>query len=335
MFLEKMMTARTTSIRFGGKAAIGNEGGGRAVLLPCFTLVGRSRAGEGTCFAIPELRWMFDCGALVSKWTPKRIFLSHTHFDHVQYLTHMRSKNNPPKVVLPVGAAPFVKAHLKAYQEMIDCCPTEGESANAVRDILLFPTGPDEEFVFPQGGDEYICRTVACHHRIECLGFSIFRRKKTLKKEFVGLPGLEIGRLRKEGVEITTSDEEPFVCFLGDTTKKVFERYPLLLKQHKIVIVECSFIDDKSEQRAKETKHLHWDDLKPYVEDNPQILFVLIHFSLKYKSLELRRFFVDQSRHKNIHPMLIESEIEDEWKKAGIDGTIMPRCNCFVCTSGE
>lgn len=294
---------------------------------------------KGDIDAIPELKWMFDCGSLVCGWKPKRIFLSHTHKDHVHYLTHMKSndKKHPPVVLLPTRAAPLVQSYLTAHQAMIDCFDEnlQEEEGNGIEELQLLPTEPDEEIVIRNGGSEYICRTVACEHRIDCLGYSIFNVRKTLKEEFVGLPGKEIGRLRKEGTEITTSREEPFVCFLGDTTHGVFERYPLLLQQHKIVIVECSFIDDASVERSKVTKHMHWNFLRPFVEAHPRTLFVLTHFSLKYSSLELRRFFCEQSKHKNIHTMLIESEVQHDWEKDGSCTGKAPSCNCFVCTSGR
>lgn len=298
-----------------------------------FTLVGTSKAGEATSWAIPELKWTFDCGALVQGWKPKRIFLSHTHSDHVHSLTHLRDEKQPPVVLLPAVALPFVQAHLRAYREMTDCMTereSHGEGQHYPKDLDLIPTQPDEDIVIRQGGQEFVCRTIACHHRIETLGFSIFKRKHKLKEEYVGLPGREIGRLRKEGIDVTTFQEEPVLCFLGDTTEVVFERYPDLLQQHKVVVVECSFIDDDSLERSVQTKHMLWSRLKPHVEAHPQTLFALTHFSLKYKSLDLRNFFRDNVPHRNVHPMLIDDEVESEWIKSGAEGTV-PRCNCFVC----
>jgi ribonuclease Z len=297
-----------------------------------FTLVGRSRAGEGTSFAIPELKWVFDCGALVQGWKPARIFLTHTHCDHVHFLTHLKNNNSPPLVHLPVKAAPLVKAYLKAHQEMVDCI-TETESQEVAQynqDLILIATQAGEEFRFRQSGAEYIMDATECDHRIPCLGYSIYKQRSKLKEQYVGLPGPEIGRLRKEGVEVTNLHREPLIWFLGDTTHKVFERYSDLLKEHRVVVVECSFIDDSDLERADTTKHMHWNYLKPFVDAHPGLLFVLIHFTLKQKSLYFRQFFLHQSIHRNVHPMLIHEEVEMEWKKSGEKGDA-PCCNCFMC----
>jgi hypothetical protein len=239
--------------------------------------------------------------------------------------------------------------------------------------LELRPTLPGEEIVLNGvgGGDHrtYYVRTVECHHRIDTLGFSVFRKAKrqprVLKQEYAGLPGREIGRLIKQGqVDVFMpaaateeqqgqDDDEAVFCFLGDTTHHVFEMHPEILSQHSIIIVECSFIDEKDLPRAAETKHMHWNNLRPFVDAHPDILFVLIHFSLKYSSLELRRFFCKvSSRHQNIHPMLLQQDVEADWNKSR-SGSSSSKvedkrrrrqqneeptsrvCNCRICTSSD
>jgi len=297
-------------------------------------IIGRSRAGDATSFAIPELKWLFDCGAMVQTWKPKVIFLTHTHADHIHFLFKMRDEDKPPTIYLPAVSLPFVEACAKAYQEMIDCASSEGnegEEPTKKAEWILKATQPNQETFLAHGGHRFVVRTLSMDHRIPCLGYSIFRIQSRLKEEYKGLSGKEIGQLRKSGVEIKTSYEEPYLCFLGDTTAKVFMDYPELAKQHSIVVVECSFIDEKSKERAKITKHMHWDDLWPIVAAHPETMFVLIHFSLKYSALSLRQFFCEQQLiYDNIHPMLIEREVEEQWNKTGEDGPT-PRCNCRVC----
>jgi ribonuclease Z len=319
-----MMLARTTTVSF-------------RISETQHKLTGRSRAGDGTSFSLPELKWLFDCGALVEGWKPKVVFLTHTHSDHVHFITHISDDENPPMVYLPAEAEPFVSAHIRAYKEMIECeTQSEGENGGTYQqDCILRPTRPGEEITFRQGGTNFVVRTLKMSHRIPCLGYSIFKIQEKLKAEYKGVPGREIGLLRKRGVEVTESQEEPFICFMGDTTSEVFREHPEILDQHKVIVVECSFIDEGDIERAKITTHMHWNDLKPYVEANPEVLFLLTHFSLKYSSLKLREFFCEQQeQYDNIHPMLVDEEIEEIWsrKKNTSEGLkTPPKCMCQVC----
>jgi ribonuclease Z len=322
-----MMLARSSSVSLNDRKK--GKGSNKT------TLIGRSRAGDGTSFCIPELKWMFDVGALVQGWKPKVVFVSHCHSDHIHYLTRITNEVNPPTIYLPEEAAPFVKAHFIAHQQMTDCM-TEAESQNGGKyavDHILRPTKPGEEIAIRQGGSEFIVRTVAMHHRVPCLGYSVFQKNSRLKDEYIGLPGVEIGKLRKQGVEVTTSFEEPFICFMGDTTAAAFENNPEILRQHKFVVVECSFIDDASLDRAEFTKHMHWESLRPYVEAHPDTMFLLTHFSLKYSILTVRKFFckLQEQQYDNVHPMIVEQEVNESWKSEGEP----PRCKCRLCAEKQ
>ncbi|KAL3937437.1 MAG: hypothetical protein SGARI_002127 [Bacillariaceae sp.] len=326
---------------------------------PPMTLMGRSRAGDATAFCIPELKWMLDCGAMLQGWTPKLIFISHTHSDHVHFLSHYFVKRDansssqkapsPPTVYLPQESLEYVKAHLQAYQNMVECGvgvtdgsdkdetyePTATVSAKTTAidwSDYLIPVTPDEDiFISQGGGNKFRIRTLKMHHRIPCLGYSIHRIHSKLKEEFVGLPGKEIGQLKKNGVEITTETEEPFLCFMGDTTAKVFEDYPEIASEHSTIVVECSFLDIHSKQKALDTMHTHWDDLQQVIASHPDTMFLLTHFSLKYSTLKIRQLFRDlQKTYDNVHPMLIEREVEQQWEKSGEEGDV-PRCQCRMC----
>jgi ribonuclease Z len=311
-------------------------------------LLGRSRAGDATAFAIPSLKWMFDCGAMIQGWTAKVIFLTHTHSDHVHFLSHHLMKNidmqlqqqnpkqSPPTVYLPQESLTFVKDHLKAYRAMTECGTSEAELGNSnfesLLDNCLRPLKTNQEFIIQQGGsNKFRVQTLPMDHRIPCLGYSIFRVVKKLKPEYIGLSGPQIGQLKREGVDVTAEQEEPFFCFMGDTTARVFDLNPRVLQQQNTIVVECSFLDKHSKQRAVETMHMHWDDLQPHVASHHNVMFLLTHFSLKSSTLSIRQFFRNlQSVYDNIHPMLLESEVEQQWAKCKEDGDV-PRCRCRVC----
>ncbi|KAL7578605.1 hypothetical protein ACA910_009756 [Epithemia clementina (nom. ined.)] len=346
------------------------RGGGSGGQPPTLTLVGRSRAGDGTSFAIPQLHWLFDCGALVGE-QPTHIFLTHTHSDHITFLTRFaaqmtnNAKQRPPTIYLPPAALPFVEAFLNAHQALVDLSsfppPTVVDAAAATSSDdeeidqksnhsnsqlsyykFLCPVAPGQEFkLHRRGGDEYAVIPIEADHRIVCNGYSIFRIRKRLKDEYRALPGHEIGRLRKQGVTgLYEEYREPVLCYIGDTTHRVFERHSEILQQHYVIVTECTFIGDnqKDMDRAEETKHSHWKFLKPIVQAHPQTFFVLIHFSLKYSNLTLIEFFnqeMEQAQCFNVHPMLLSQEIADEWskqqQKQQTSPSPPPTCRCFQC----
>ena len=53
-------------------------------------------------------------------------------------------------------------------------------------------------------------------------------------------------------------------------------------------------------KKAINKSHIHWKQLKPYVLNNPDINFMLFHFSLKYKDEEIKEFMEKQFEKDNI-----------------------------------
>ena len=66
------------------------------------------------------------------------------------------------------------------------------------------------------------------------------------------------------------------------------ERYPI---DQRVLFFkgDTDFADELV--NAVETKHIHWSQLRNYVVDNPNIMFVLFHFSQRYRDEEITDFF--------------------------------------------
>eukprot|EP00977_Amphora_coffeiformis_P019632 scaffold7349_cov173-Amphora_coffeaeformis.AAC.113 len=217
-----------------------------------------------------------------------------------------------------------------SHQEMIDCGEESENIDDPSKHYTLHPLDFGDVFDIATKGTKYTVTALKCHHRVDCLGYSIFRKVRTLKPEYQGLEGREIGKLRRQGVDIHDISTQPFLCHLGDTTHVVFDNHPEILQQHKFIVVECTFFCEKTRKNAEKTMHMHWDDLKPIVEANPKVLFILIHFSLRYSAVETRHFFVNATTAKNVHPMLVESELRPQHGVRDRNARI-PKCSCFQC----
>ena len=132
---------------------------------------------------------------------------------------------------------------------------------------------------------------ILCDHSIPTLSYCFSTLKQKLKEEYVGYSGKEIAALRRSGVEVTREVCSPAFAFICDTSIAVLQTYPHILPSYPLVIIECTFLYPEELDNAIATKHIHWTQLKPYVLAHPQCLFVLIHFSLRYKEQEVLDFF--------------------------------------------
>ena len=310
-------------------------------LSPNHTLVGRSRANDGTSFCIPELKWMFDCGALVQPgFAPTHVFLSHTHSDHVSNLAQVAfssTKKNAkqPIIYLPSKAAPLVDKYLKSHKLMTECGEGDDDPGNDHEmPYELMPVRPGDTFTITKGSVDFLIQVVECDHRIDCIGFSITQQSKRLRKEFMCYSKPEMKQLVQEMRSSGRSMEElketvhaPFLCFLGDTTHKVFQRHPEILKEHPTVIVECTYLDGTCDN-AEKYKHMHWNQLQPFIESHPQTLFLISHTSLRYKLLDIRKLFAP---YENVHPLISQEDVVREWSKAKRGPESPPTCGCFKC----
>jgi ribonuclease Z len=282
------------------------------------TLVGRSRAGDGTSFVVPELHWMFDCGAPVSANKPvTHIFVTHTHGDHVAWLPrvlqqqHQNEKKSAPpvQIYLPEIAVPLMETYLNAWGQLTECddaslAADKSDSASAsALPYRLIGVKPSTELEVHAKGSEFVVRVVECDHRVTCCGYSVYQRRRKLKVEYAKDPS-NIRTLIEQGIDPFHKVLVPLFTFLGDTTHIVFAKNPWILET-KIVVVECSFLLDRDDERAAETKHMLWRHLEPHVRSNPETRFVLIHVSLKHSAAFVRTFFEE---YRNVHPMLADNE---------------------------
>ena len=89
----------------------------------------------------------------------------------------------------------------------------------------------------------------------------------------------------------------PYVC---DTDISVFDANPELLT-YKHLIVECTFFGDDSSADDPAPVHIYWDQLRPIVDANPGVHFILIHFSMRYTKDRIRDFFEGE---KHLHGLV-------------------------------
>ena len=254
-----------------------------------WTLRGTSRSAQATSFFIPELAWSLDAGALVFTQRPERVLLTHTHSDHASLLTHHKSRRKPPDMTVPAHAVPLVEAYLDAAQILTSSAPKpegfEWTEAYRLQGVL-----PGDRIVQPDGNRALVIDIIRCDHSIPCVGYIVARRTRRLRPELRHLPGPALADLRRSGAEVHEEEDTPLFAFLGDTTPRVYDWHPELLRC-PVIIGECTFLDPAHRDDAWARYHTHWDDLSPIIRANPQTTFVVTHFSLRYRAEQIRSFF--------------------------------------------
>lgn len=286
-----------------------------------FHLFGLSRAADSTSFCLPEIGVNLDAGSLVHTCRPERIFLSHTHTDHSHMLTHFVSRARPPLFVMPAESVDFVERYLRAAQELTNhgvFAEDNGEDKGGYQlNHVNKGVKAGEVVEFQARGRQFVVKVIDCDHSVPSIGFIFQQRKTKLRPEFQGKTGPELAELKKNKVEITQEDLVPLFAFMGDTTTKVFleaQNHPELLRT-PVIITECTFLTEDEAENAKRTKHSLWpNDLELVVKGNPQIFFILIHFSHRYKARAIKDFFDNERETKGITNFLVwlEEGAEDD-----------------------
>ena len=273
-------------------------------------LQGHSQAGERTGFWIPELKLFLDAGVNSYK-NPDTILITHGHGDHSFGTPFLAMGQGGvlakrPHVYIPRDASGPLQLFCRAAQSLNDCRELTPDAQ-----IRCHPTTMGDTFSVCNSRVEV--NVVQCVHRVPTVGYILSTVSKKLKPEFQGLPGKEIGRLSKT-TEVSQRVATPRVCFMGDTTIEAFKLTPSVrtacgggggwgelmlcrgifrvqILKCPVVVVECTLLHARDESKAWSSGHICWSQLRPIAKGNPDVTFVLIHFSRKYRDEDIARFF--------------------------------------------
>jgi len=243
------------------------------------TLRGHSRGSERTGFYIPQLKLFLDAG-IQSYFNPTTILITHCHSDHSFALPMLLTGltcPQPPKVCVPVE-------HLARFEDFNNSYYRLTKGRDDVKTLQL--VGVTQSDIIDLGKNHY-AEVFRLDHSVPTCGYGIFETRQRLREEYKGLSGKEIAQLRKSGIIISENFKVYNLAFLCDTTTECFNINPQILLNYPIIIVECTFIDKDTMELAKESKHTHWDDLRPIIVAHPKTLFILIHFSMRYQEIVL------------------------------------------------
>ena len=246
-----------------------------------YTVRGVSLGGVYTSLQIPQLGSVLDAGiALRSLAATRYLFLSHAHVDHAGGLFGLlgiRALNrrvNPLRVYLPAEIlAPLtdVLAAMSGLQR---------------HELAIEPVAMEPGQVEKVRGDVWV-RAFRTLHPVPSLGYQFLRRVEKLRPEFHSLPGAEIGQRRRAGEALFDVKERLEVAFATDTLAKVLDNEPDLY-QSRVLIIECTFLDQRKSLRAARAGcHIHLDELIERADNFANDHVVLMHFSQMYQPEEI------------------------------------------------
>ena len=262
-----------------------------------YTIKGFSIAALRTNFYIKELGIMLDAG-LSGNIIPEYIFITHQHSDHMANLPyHLYGNINKIQIFVPENSKQkFIDYINSAFMLSTNVNINEIHLVSEIQNTIITGIKDDSadfEILIKKGNKKINVEIIKCYHHVPCIGFGFSEKKNKLKDEYKSFKGNEIKTLRDQNVEIYNIIIHYFFLFLGDTSKTVLEDQRIY--KYKNIMIECTFIFDTEIDQAEKTKHMHWNYLKHYILNNPQINFILYHFSQRYKRNEITDFFAQQN----------------------------------------
>jgi ribonuclease Z len=254
------------------------------------TVEGFSISGLATWVNVPELGVMFDAGECPIESVPlDHVFLSHVHGDHSRcLLRHWQLRR-----MLRMGEATYyVPAHAVDGFRRLVAVEAEMEGVADPAEVVFpnFQTLPDDgttRTAFKRG---LWVTAFPVRHRVPSQGFTVGRTVQKLKPEYEGLPGAEIGALRKAGTVVTDAVETPLVTFIGDCVGESLTTQAHIWDS-KVVIIECTYVEDADAPNAAAYGHTHLREIVEVLSRTPAPAceaLVLKHFSMKVNTERVR-----------------------------------------------
>lgn len=253
------------------------------------TLQGHSRSAHRTCFFIRELSTYLDAG-IQGKANPLMVLLTHGHVDHSNALPLMNVGLDSSTILMTPHQ--IEKNSYNYVMSFLQLNRSNHVQYNMNKIYQINGVKPYTNYPVTLKGRKYLVATFKCYHGVPCLGYGISEIRKKIKPEYQDLPKQELAKLGKSGIQLSQEVEFPLLVYLGDTLKQVFDD-PQNQKifTYPYIIVETTYLYDDQVDLAHDHNHIHWKDIIDIVIAHPQIEFILIHFSTRYRDDEIRDFF--------------------------------------------
>lgn len=234
-----------------------------------------SVGGLETCIQLPGFGLAFDIGRCPrSAVARETVLFTHAHIDHLGGIAqHCATRSllglTPPTYILPPSLVADVEALFEVWRRL------DGSELSC----RIVPLGPGDSLRLSR---DLSVRPFRSPHRVLCQGYTLWRTRRRLRADLVGLPERAIRDLRLAGEDVTTTVELPELAFTGDTLIEGVLHEPSA-RTARLLIMEVTFMDERvSVAQTRSKGHIHLDEVLAHADlfENEAILFT--HLSARY-----------------------------------------------------
>lgn len=268
------------------------------------TLRGDAWSARWSGFWIQEWKVMLDAG-ISSAFSPEHIFITHTHLDHVAKIIFILTNTTSfPNIYVPPGSKEYIHNYIVAYNKLNCMNEEDGQYRGN-----LIEVNPGDIIPIKVGNKNFEVKVFQADHTVVAIGFAFSEMKQKLKSEFQGKSGKEIKELKDSGVEITEEVRQNLLVYTGDTKNTIFDTISQIdWNSYKVIMTECTYIEalptDKNVyEMSEENGHNVLEFLEKTAEKYPDPLWILCHWSQRYKREDIKEHF-ESKDYKNIIPWI-------------------------------
>lgn len=267
-------------------------------------IAGGSRAGEGTTILAPQLRLALDAGRAHRALPPMNtVAVSHGHMDHLGALGYWASQRylnsmGPATVLTPGAIARQVRNLLETFAKLEGGRPYQAE-------VVAVEAGSRHRL-----RKDMELRFFSTDHWVPTLGHIVVWRKRLLRHEFSGLPGIEIARLRASGHTVTEDHNLELMAYCADSGPGLFNTNPEVLGA-EVLLLECSFFAPADRDRARDYGHMHLHDLLEVADRLGCRHLILLHASRRHRLRQVEEILDQELRPRlrcSLHHLMVDWE---------------------------
>jgi ribonuclease Z len=243
---------------------------------------GVSVAGRETWFHLPTLHLAFDLGRAPTELVSvPNIFLSHAHLDHGAGLAYWCSQRRFLRL-----AGGVVRTHPASVPAWMNLLALH-EALEAVRyDARVEAMEPGTRVNLRR---DLEVEAFEADHRVPALAFVASEIRNRLRPDLAGHPPEDIRDAAARGEAVSGRVAIPLVAYSGDTGAGIFARAPRSFFAAKVLLLECSFVEERDRERSKAWKHLHVDEIAERADLFENEVVVLTHLTQRTSPGDIRK----------------------------------------------